>query len=140
MTGDIDYYLSIGRFDSTNMWQTYFSAMGYADDMMGTAENPNVIEGFATPMTMMMTMMDYMPIFKGESLMLMLSISNNMGWEVTMPLNQTCYITSPLSDPGYPGFLPPIPTLSQWGILVLALFIAFFSFTIIRRRLRTGNS
>lgn len=127
--GGLGYSLSIGRWSSmTMMWSSYFEAMGRATDT-------GVIEGEA--MTMSMSQMPFAP---GDILGVMVMLMNDTGGLITIPLAQTCYITSPTSDPGYPGALPPIPTVSQWGMLLLALVVAFLSFTVIRRRLRTGKS
>ncbi|MBW1787576.1 MAG: IPTL-CTERM sorting domain-containing protein [Deltaproteobacteria bacterium] len=141
MMGAVEYLLNIGRWDSmTMMWQTYFQASGFSN-AMGTPDFPVTINGEATPVAMMSMMsMMYMPFVRGDILTAMLTIMNNTGGEVIVPIAQTCYITSPLSDPGYPGFLPPIPSLSQWGMLALAVIVGFFSFTVIRRRMRTAKS
>ena len=115
--GNLEYFLSIGVWSSmTMMWSTYFEAMGLSMGP-GSPEAPVVIEGSA--MTMSMTQM---PFFPGDKLSAMVRFMNYTGGKITVPLAQSCYITSPLSDPGYPGWLP-VPTLSQWGVLALAVVV-----------------
>ena len=55
-------------------------------------------------------------------------------------LANSCYFTSPVTDPGYPGGGVSVPTLSQWGVLVLAILLPFLYTFVIRRRIRIGRS
>ena len=72
--------------------------------------------------------------------MVMLSTSPN-SFNLTVPLANTCFITSPVSDPGYPGVGGvSVPTLSQWGTLVLAILLPLLYVFVIRRRIRIGRS
>jgi len=65
--------------------------------------------------------------------------SGEFNGEFNVVLNKTCYITSPLSDPGYPGAAAQVPTLSQWGMLLFAVIIAVLSVFVIRRRVRMSR-
>jgi hypothetical protein len=58
---------------------------------------------------------------------------------LTFLLDNTCSITSPFSDPGYPGAFGA-PTLSQWGILALIILLASASSFVIKRRIRVSCS
>jgi len=60
------------------------------------------------------------------------------GSEVTF--GNSCYLTSPLFDPPWPGQTSEaVPTVSEWGMLILALFLAGISVLVIRRRLKIGR-
>jgi len=59
------------------------------------------------------------------------------GSEVTF--GNSCYLTSPLFDPPWPGQSQAVPTVSEWGMLILALFLAGISVLVIRRRLKIGR-
>ena len=52
------------------------------------------------------------------------------------------YLEAPPSDPPYPGLrlLPSvIPTLTQWGILIMAILIGLFSVWVLKRRVEIGG-
>ena len=95
--------------------------------------------GYALPITGMMSNLVFMP---GDMLGAMVMFMTSPGsYNLTVPLANTCFITSPLSDPGYPGVGGvSIPTLSQWGMLVLAILLPLLYTFVIRRRIRMGRS
>ena len=130
--GDLSYDLSIGRWKNS-MFQEFFTVMGSSVGP-GTMENPVVISGST------MSSMRSLSFERGDVLALMLSLTNMMtDTEVHVALNNTCYITSPLSDPGYPDAVAQIPTLSQWGMLLFAVILAVLSVSVIRRRVRVSR-
>jgi hypothetical protein len=52
------------------------------------------------------------------------------------------HLGGPFSDPPYPGLrlLPSvIPTLTQWGILIMAILIGLFSVWVLKRRVEIGG-
>lgn len=53
------------------------------------------------------------------------------------------HLGAPSSDPPYPGLrlLPSviIPTLTQWGILIMAILIGLFSVWVLKRRVEIGG-
>ena len=116
------------------MYVPFFTAMGSGG--IGSMATPFVATGRATAMTM-----DRF-IFKspgtGWGAMFMVMSMDNL--TLTLSLANTCFITSPLSDPGYPGAAMGAPTLSQWGVLALAILLASFSTFVIKRRIRPGRS
>ena len=98
----------------------------------------------ALPVTGMMSNLVFMPgDILGAMVMIMTLDSSMMLANIPMiaPLVNTWLITSPLSDPGYPGFGGvSIPTLSQWGMLVLAILLPLLYPFVIKRRIRIGRS
>jgi hypothetical protein len=141
------YSLTIGRWRGMTMmtYAPFFSAMGSGS--LGSMARPFVAMGNALPMTGMMGNLDFMAgDFLGGMVMFMTFDSSMMLANIPMvvPLANTCFITSPLSDPGYPGILGlgqfSVPTLSQWGILVLAILLPLLYPFVIKRRIRIGRS
>jgi hypothetical protein len=134
------FSLTIGRWSGMGMMMMYvpfFSAMG--SGALGSMFSPFVVKGDALPMTGMMANLVFMPgDILGAMFMLMTSPSSI---PIIAPLVNTWLITSPLSDPGYPGVLTTsVPTLSQWGTLVLAILLPLFYPFVIKRRIRLGRS
>jgi hypothetical protein len=132
ITDNLNWELTIGRLKGmTSMFESFFTAMGSSPGP-GSMEDPVVISGS----TMSLGRSLYFEM--GDMLAAMLTLSSmTMGGNFHVVLKNTCYITSPLSDPGYPGEVP-IPTLSQWGMLLFAALIAVFSLFVMRRRVRMG--
>jgi hypothetical protein len=132
------FSLTIGRYSGTGMMMKYvpfFSAMGSGDQ--GSMVNPFVAMGSALPITMDNLVL--MPFVDRLGTMVMFTTSPS--FNLTVPLANTCFITSPVSDPGYPGVGGvSVPTLSQWGVLVLAILLPFLYTFVIRRRIRMGCS
>jgi len=135
--GSLGYELEIGRWSMSmsmmSMFMPFFTEKGLS---MGTASMENPIQIAVT------TMMSSTPFSfeKGDVLALMLSLTNMMtDTDVHVFLKNTSYITSPLSDPGYPGAVAQIPTLSQWGMLLFAVILAVLSVSVIRRRVRVSR-
>jgi len=132
--------MSMGGLPGMMAYHELFSAMGSGD--LGSMLSPFVATGMATPVSMLN------PVFMagdilGAMVMLMTLDSSMMLVNVPMvvPLANTCFITSPLADPGYPGFSEmSVPTLSQWGMLVLAILLPLLYPFVIKRRIRIGRS
>jgi hypothetical protein len=133
------YSLTIGRWRGMGMmsYVPYFSAMGSGD--LGSMSSPIVATGIALPVTGgMVSNFVLMPYdILGAMVMLMTSPPSV---PMIVSLANTCFITSPLSDPGYPGVSPSIPTLSQWGMLVLAILLSLVYPFVIRRRMSMRHS
>jgi hypothetical protein len=132
------YSLTIGRWSGTGMMRMYsafFSAMGSGP--LGSMSSPYIAKGDALPITM--ANFSFMPPYDvlGAMVMIMTSPSD---LPIIAPLVNTWLITSPLSDPGYPGVGVSVPTLSQWGMLVLAILLPLLYPFVIRRRIRIGRS
>ena len=97
-------------------------------------EKPIVAMGMLSPIKM-----DNFVFMPGDVLGAMVMFMTS--FPLTVPLANTCFITSPLSDPGYPGgSWVSVPTLSQWGTLVLAILLPLFYPFVIRGRFRMGRS
>ena len=134
--GNLDYHLEIGRWRNS-MFAPFFTVSGSsAGD--GTMALRNVIRDSGSTMTTM----SLLSFKRGDVLGAMLTLMNtsmSMGGNYHVFLKNTSSITSPLSDPGYPGG-DPIPTLSQWGMLFFAAILAVLSVSVIRRRVRVGRN
>jgi len=114
----------------------YFSAMGSGD--AGSMSSPFVAMGQVLPITGI----GNLGFMRGDMLgAMVMFMTSPVSFPVTVPLANTCFITSPLSDPGYPGISGVgIPTLSQWGTLVLAILLPMLYPFVIKRRIRIGHS
>jgi len=135
----VSFSLTIGRWSSMGMmdYVAFFSAMG-SGLPPGSMDQPFVATGEASPIKGMMGDLVFMP---GDMLRAMVMFMTSPDLSLTVPLANTCFITSPLSDPGYPGVGGvSVPTLSQWGALVLAILLPFLYTFVIRRRIRMGRS
>ena len=141
----VTFMLTIGRYNSMSMmdvmgmmdYVAFFSAMG-SGLPPGSMDQPVVWTGEASPIKGMMGNLVFMP---GDILGAMVMFMTSPGLSLTVPLANTCFITSPLSDPGYPGgSWVSVPTLSQWGTLALAILLPFLYTFVIRRRIRIGRS
>ena len=139
------YSLTIGRWSGMGMMSMYspfFSAMGSGG--LGSMSSPYVARGDALPVTGMMSNLVFMPgDILGAMVMIMTLDSSMMLANIPLiaPLANTWLITSPLSDPGYPGISGvSVPTLSQWGMLVLAILLPLLYPFVIKRRVRIGRS
>jgi hypothetical protein len=133
----VSFTLTIGKWSGMGAMMTlvpYFSAMGDVPSPLGHLITKT---GNAMFSSMMGNLMFMHGEFLGATLMLMTSPSS---FHVVVPVAKTCYITSPLSDPGYPGGGLSVPTLSQWGTLVMAILVSFLYFVVIRRRVKKGSS
>jgi hypothetical protein len=130
----VSFILTIGRYRGMGMMrlEPFFSAMG-SGALGGSMGKPIVAMGSFLPMTM-----DNFAFMPGDVLGAMVMFMSS--FPLTVPLANTCFITSPLSDPGYPGGGVSVPTLSQWGVLVLAVLLPFLYTFVIRRRIRIGRS
>jgi hypothetical protein len=138
MAGMVMYSLTIGRYTGMGMmYVPFFSAMGSGDP--GSMLKPFVAMGSALPLTM-----DNLVFMPGDVLGAMVMFMTSPSFNLTVPLANSCFVTSPLSDPGYPGAGGiagvGVPTLSQWGTLVLAILLPFLYTFVIRRRIRIGRS
>jgi len=135
----VTYSLTIGRLSGMGMMMMYvpfFSAMG--SGVAGSMLNPFMAMGSALPITGMMGNLVFMP---GDILGSMVMFMTSSSFNLTIPLANSCSVTSPLSDPGYPGVGGvSVPTLSQWGVLVLAILLPFLYSFVIRRRIRITRS
>lgn len=133
------YSLTIGRWNGMSMmlYNPVFSAMGSGG--LGSMLNPFRATGAASSAAGMMTNFAFMPgDILGAMVMFMTSPAS---YPLVVPLANTCFITSPLADPGYPGFSEmSVPTLSQWGMLVLAILLPLLYPFVIKRRIRIGRS
>jgi len=132
--------MSMGGLPGMMAYHELFSAMGSGD--LGSIFSPFVAMGMALPMSMVNPV-----FFPGETLGAMVTLmtldSSMMLVEVPMfiRLANTCSITSGLSDPGYPGVGGvSVPTLSQWGVLALAILLPLLYPFVIKRRIRLGRS
>lgn len=129
----VSFSLTIGRWSGMNMmYVPYFSAMGMGSP--GSMDSPYVAKGEASPIMGNFVFMSRDIL--GAMVMLMTSPSSI---PIIAPLVNTWLITSSLSDPGYPGWVS-VPTLSQWGALVLAILLPLLYPFVIRRRIRIGRS
>jgi hypothetical protein len=137
MGGMVMFSLTIGRLSGmgmTMMYVPFFSAMGSGDP--GSIVQPFVAMGSALPITM-----DNLVFMPGDVLGAMVMFMTSPSLPLTVPLANTCFITSPLSDPGYPGVGGVgVPTLSQWGTLVLAILLPLLYTFVKRRRIRIARS
>jgi hypothetical protein len=135
----VSFSLTIGRWSGmgmTMMYVPFFSAMD-SGLPPGSMDQSFVAMGRATPIKGMMGDLVFMP---GDMLGAMVMFMTSPGLSLTVPLANSCSITSPVSDPGYPGGGVSVPTLSQWGVLVLAVLLPFLYTFVIRRRIRIGRS
>jgi len=135
----VSFSLTIGRWSSMGMmmmvYVPFFSAMGLG--LPGSFDSRTRVEGFATPIPGMSNFA-FMP---GDVLSAMVMfMTSPTSFNLTVPLANSCLITSPVSDPGYPFSGVGVPTLSQWGALVLAILLPFLYTFVIRRRIRMGRS
>jgi len=132
---DLNWILDIGRWKNS-MFESFHHVTGLSMGP-GSMANPVIISGS--------TMSSCTPLSfeRGDVLAAMLSLDSMtmsmIGDYFHVILDNTCYITSPLSDPGYPGAAAELPTLSQWGILLFAVIIAFLSLFAMRRRVRMSR-
>jgi hypothetical protein len=138
-TETVMFSLTIGKWSGMGMMMMYvpfFSAMGQGAP--GSMDQPGGAMGRASPIEGMIGDLVFM---RGDFLgfMLMLMTSPN-SFDVIVPVAKTVFITYPLSEPDYPGVGPGVPTLSQWGALVLAILLLFLYFLVTRRRVETGMS
>jgi hypothetical protein len=133
----VNYTLTIGKWSGMTMGMMtfipFFGAMGSGG--VGSMAKPFVATGQAMAMTM--DRFVFMPLDRLGAMFMVMSMDN---LSLTLSLANTCFITSPLSDPGYPGAAVGAPTLSQWGVLALAILLASFSTFVIKRRIRPGRS
>jgi len=114
------------------MFESFHTVMGSSTGP-GFMANPVIISGSTSSCTPVLFDRD-------DVLGARFSASGSMSsGEFNVVLNNTCYITSPLSDPGYPGAAAQVPTLSQWGMLLFAVIIAVLSVFVIRRRVRMSR-
>jgi len=129
----LNYTLNIGRRLTNNMFETFHYASGTSTGP-GSMANPVIISGST------MSSCSPLSFAPGEKLEAILDLNSmTTGGVIHVVLDNTCFITSPLSDPGYPGAAAKkVPTLSQWGMLLFAVIIAFLSLFAIRRRVRMG--
>ncbi|MGD0918886.1 MAG: hypothetical protein ABSB22_20770 [Thermodesulfobacteriota bacterium] len=136
--GTVMFSLTIGRYSGMGMmmYVPFFSATG-SGFPPGSFDSRTIVEGFATPIMGMMGDLVFMP---GDMLGAMVMFMTSPSLPLTVPLANTSFITSPLSDPGYPGGGVSIPTLSQWGMLVLAILLPLLYPFVIKRRIRIGRS
>jgi hypothetical protein len=132
----VSFSLTIGRWSGMGRMMTYvpfFSVMG-SGALGGSMEKPIVAMGSLLPMTM-----DNLVFMPGDILGAMVMFMTSS--PLTVPLANSSFITSPLSDPGYPGVGGvSVPTLSQWGTLVLAILLPLLYPFVIRGRIRLGRS
>jgi hypothetical protein len=131
----VSFTLTIGKYGRMGMMmlEPFFSVMGKGLPL-GSMDQPFVAMGSLSPMTM--DNFVFMPgdVFGARVMIMTLS-------PLTMSVANSCFITSPVSDPGYPGVGGvSVPTLSQWGVLVLAILLPFLYTFVIRRRIRMGCS
>ncbi len=137
----VSFDLTIGRWSGMGMMMMYapfFSAMGSGGP--GSMVRPFAAMGSALPMTGMMGSLAFMT---GDMLGAMATFTIPANFDLNLHLASSCFITSPLSDPGYPGYPGAamiVPTLSQWGTLVLAILLPLFYPFVIRGRFRMGRS
>jgi hypothetical protein len=131
------FFLTIGRWRSMDMmWFEHFSARG--SGVPGSFDDRVIVTDRDFPLTMSMGDLVFM---RGDFLGAMLMFMTTMPFfDVTVPVANTVFITYPSSDPDYPGVGPGVPTLSQWGALVLAILLLFLYFLATRRRVETGRS
>jgi hypothetical protein len=136
----VSFSLTIGRWSGMGMMMMYapfFSAMR-SGLPPGSMTDPIVAMGYALPIKGMMSDLVFM---SGDMLGAMVMFMTSPGLSLTVPLANTCFITSPLSDPGYPGGnWVSVPTLSQWGTLVLAILLPLLYTFVIKRRIRVQRS
>ncbi len=137
MTMDpVNFTLTIGKWTGMSMMRyiEFFSAMGSGG--LGSMTEPTIVTGMVSPIPGVGSLM-FMP---GDVLGAMVMLFSPA--PLTISLANTCFITSPFSDPGYPSGLggrPSVPTLSQWGMLVLAILLLVLYFFIVKRRIRVGR-
>jgi len=148
----VSFSLTIGKWSggmsmggmSMMLYAPFFSAMGTGTP--GSMTNPFVAMGNALPLTGMSNLVFKPGEILGAMVMFMALDSSMMliNLPLVVPLANTCFITSPLSDPGYPGILGAgqfsVPTLSQWGMLALAILLPLLYPFVIKRRIRIGRS
>ncbi len=132
----VSFSLTIGKWSGMGMmmmYAPYFSAMG--SGAAGSMSSPFVVKGEALPI-----MMSNLVFMSGDMLGAMAMFMTSPGsFPMIISLANTCLITSPLSDPGYPGLSGvSVPTLSQWGTLVLAILLPLLYPFVIKRRVRIG--
>jgi hypothetical protein len=143
------YSLTIGKWRGGSMggmsmmaYTPLFSAMG--SGLLGSMASPFVVKGSALPLTGMMLNFAFMPgDILGAMVGLMTFDSSMMLADIHLvgPLANTWSITSAFSDPGYPGFaMTSVPTLSQWGMLALAILLSLLYPFVMRRRMRMRHS
>jgi hypothetical protein len=130
---DLNYTVNIGRWKNS-MFESFFTDMSMVNTEGSSMADPVMISGSA------MNLGRSLNFEMGDMLAAMLTLERAamVSGQYHLVLKNTCYITSPLSDPGYPGS-PVIPTLSQWGMLLFAALIAVFSVFVLRRRVRMGR-
>jgi hypothetical protein len=133
----VNYSLTIGKWSGMNMmmrtYVPFFTAMGSGG--VGSMAAPFIATGRAMAMTM--DRFVFMPLDSLGAMFMVMSMDN---LNLTLSLANTCFITSPLSDPGYPGAAVGAPTLSQWGVLVLAILLTSVATLFMNRRIRLGRS
>jgi len=138
------YSLTIGRWRGMTMkeYTPLFSDTGSGG--LGSMSSHFFAMGTALPVTGMMLNFAFMPgDILGAMVGLMTFDSSMMLADIHLvgPLANTWSITSSLSDPGYPGVGGvSVPTLSQWGILALAILLPLLYPFVIKRRIRLGRS
>jgi hypothetical protein len=138
MTDMVSIELTIGKWSGMNMmYVPYFSAMG-SGLPPGSMSSPFVWKGEASFTSMMGNLMFMHGDFLGAMVRFM---TDPVYLPLIVSLANSCFITSSLSDPGYPGIGQlSVPTLSQWGMLALAILLPLLYPFVIKRRIRLGRS
>jgi hypothetical protein len=137
----VSFNLTIGRWRGmgTMMYVPYFSAMGSGASTGKATGGVSHISEMGNLMFMRGDILGAMVMFMTPFPLTVLLAAPSAG-PLADPEPNGSFITSPLSDPGYPGAGAGVPTLSQWGALVLAILLCFLYFSVIRRRVKVGNS